>query len=79
MLVSDADGIASCCADPLETYLMTEDLGEIEYLDQRHHRWVKKEAAGVVGAIIAYNYPNQLALAKLIGRQHFRHSVLSGR
>ena len=27
--------------------------------------WVEKEAAGVVAAIIAYNYPNQLALAKL--------------
>jgi acyl-CoA reductase-like NAD-dependent aldehyde dehydrogenase len=26
---------------------------------------VEKEAAGVVAAIIAYNYPNQLALAKL--------------
>ena len=31
----------------------------------RHRRWVEKEAAGVVAAIIAYNYPNQLALAKL--------------
>ncbi len=31
----------------------------------QHHRWVEKEAAGVVAAIIAYNYPNQLALAKL--------------
>jgi aldehyde dehydrogenase (NAD+) len=31
----------------------------------RHRRWVEKEGAGVVGAIIAYNYPNQLALAKL--------------
>ncbi len=58
---------------------MTEDLGEIEYLDQRHLRWVKKEAAGVVGAIVAYSYANQLASAKLIGRQHFRPSVLSGR
>ena len=26
---------------------------------------MEKEAAGVVAAIIAYNYPNQLALAKL--------------
>jgi acyl-CoA reductase-like NAD-dependent aldehyde dehydrogenase len=32
---------------------------------QQHHRWVEKEPAGVVAAIIAYNYPNQLALAKL--------------
>ncbi len=31
----------------------------------QHHRWVEKEAAGVVAAIIAYNYPTQLALAKL--------------
>lgn len=45
---------------------MTEDLGDIEYMGRQNHRWVEKEAAGVVGAIIAYNYPNQLALAKLI-------------
>ena len=49
----------------LETYPMTEDLGEMESRGQRHHRWVEKEAAGVVAAIIPYNYPNQLALAKL--------------
>ncbi|MGB8390023.1 aldehyde dehydrogenase family protein, partial [Mycobacterium sp.] len=58
--------IARYYADLLKTYPMTEDLGDIEYLGQQHHRWVEKEAAGVVGAIIAYNYPNQLALAKLI-------------
>ena len=52
-------------ADLLRTYPMSEDLGEIESRGMRHHRWVEKEAAGVVGAIIAYNYPNQLALAKL--------------
>ena len=52
-------------ADLLKTYPMTEDLGEIESRGMWHHRWVEKEAAGVVGAIIAYNYPNQLALAKL--------------
>jgi len=52
-------------ADLLKTYSMTEDLGEIESRGQRHRRWVEKEAAGVVAAIIAYNYPNQLALAKL--------------
>ena len=44
---------------------MTEDLGNIESRGMQHHRWVEKEAAGVVAAIIAYNYPNQLALAKL--------------
>ncbi|BCO34467.1 aldehyde dehydrogenase family protein [Mycobacterium heckeshornense] len=58
-------GIVRYYADLLRTYPMSEDLGEIESRGLRHHRWVEKEAAGVVGAIIAYNYPNQLALAKL--------------
>jgi aldehyde dehydrogenase (NAD+) len=52
-------------ADLLRSYSMTEELGEIETRGMRHRRWVEKEGAGVVGAIIAYNYPNQLALAKL--------------
>jgi aldehyde dehydrogenase (NAD+) len=52
-------------ADVLRDYPMSEELGEIESRGMRHRRWVEKEAAGVVGAIIAYNYPNQLALAKL--------------
>ena len=59
-------GIARYYAYLLKTYPMTEYLGDIEYMGQRHHHWVEKEAAGVVGAIIAYNYPNQLALAKLV-------------
>jgi len=53
-------------ADLLRRYPMTEDLGEAEIRGQRHRRWVEKEAAGVVAAIIAYNYPTQLALAKLV-------------
>ena len=53
-------------AELLATYPMTEDLGEKEIRGQRHRRWVEKEAAGVVAAIIPYNYPNQLALAKLV-------------
>jgi acyl-CoA reductase-like NAD-dependent aldehyde dehydrogenase len=52
-------------ADLLKTYPMSEDLGDIESHGMQHHRWVEKEAAGVVAAIIAYNYPTQLALAKL--------------
>jgi aldehyde dehydrogenase (NAD+) len=52
-------------AELLKNYPMTEDLGNIESRGMQHHRWVEKEAAGVVAAIIAYNYPNQLALAKL--------------
>ncbi|MCV7423140.1 aldehyde dehydrogenase family protein [Mycobacterium yunnanensis] len=52
-------------ADLLETHPFTEDLGNVESRGMQHHRWVEKEAAGVVAAIVAYNYPNQLALAKL--------------
>jgi len=52
-------------ADLLENYDFTEDLGEREAFGGRHHRWIEKEAAGVVAAIAAYNYPIQLALAKL--------------
>jgi acyl-CoA reductase-like NAD-dependent aldehyde dehydrogenase len=52
-------------ADLLRDYPLTEDLGEVEVRGQRHRRWIEKEAAGVVAAIVAYNYPNQLALAKL--------------
>ena len=52
-------------ADLLKTYSLTEDLGTIESHGMTHHRWVEKEPAGVVAAIIAYNYPTQLALAKL--------------
>ncbi|MFJ9710422.1 aldehyde dehydrogenase family protein [Streptomyces sp. NPDC101234] len=58
-------GIVNFYADLLETYEFTEDLGEIESRGQRHQRWVEKEAAGVVAAILPYNYPNQLALAKI--------------
>lgn len=52
-------------ADLLKSYPLTEDLGNSESHGMQHHRWVEKEAAGVVAAIIAYNYPTQLALAKL--------------
>ncbi|MBW8482680.1 aldehyde dehydrogenase family protein [Actinomadura parmotrematis] len=52
-------------ADLLKKHPRTEELGEIELQGRRHRRWVEREAAGVVAAITAYNYPNQLALAKL--------------
>lgn len=52
-------------ADLLKTYAMTEDLGEVDIRGVKHSRWVEKVAAGVVTAIIAYNYPHQLALVKL--------------
>ncbi|ORB65555.1 aldehyde dehydrogenase family protein [Mycolicibacterium tusciae] len=52
-------------ADLLKNYEFIEDLGTVESRGQQHRRWVEREASGVVAAIIAYNYPNQLALAKL--------------
>lgn len=52
-------------ADLLKDYDWAEDLGNVEIRGAQHHRWVEKEAAGVVAAIAAYNYPHQLALAKL--------------
>ncbi|MGI8329450.1 aldehyde dehydrogenase family protein [Actinomadura scrupuli] len=63
--LDDPIKIVKYYADLLETYPMTQDLGEVESRGRRHRRWVEKEAAGVVAAIIPYNYPNQLALAKL--------------
>ncbi len=52
-------------ADLLPGYPLTEEIGVIEFRGQRHRRWVEKEPVGVVAAIIGYNYPTQLALAKL--------------
>ena len=52
-------------AELLDRYDFVEDLGDREAFGSQQHRWIEKEAAGVVGAIAAYNYPIQLALAKL--------------
>ena len=52
-------------ADLIERFEWTEDIGEREAFGGRHHRWTEKEGAGVVAAIVAYNYPIQLELAKL--------------
>ncbi|WP_199820822.1 aldehyde dehydrogenase family protein [Streptomyces fulvoviolaceus] len=52
-------------ADLLERYEFREELPVLESRGRRHRRWVEKEAAGVVAAILPYNFPNQLALAKL--------------
>jgi aldehyde dehydrogenase (NAD+) len=52
-------------ADLVEKYEWIEDLGNREAFGRMNHRWIEKEAAGVVAAITAYNYPIQLALAKL--------------
>jgi aldehyde dehydrogenase (NAD+) len=47
------------------SYVSTTDLGNMEAYGSQHHRWVQREAYGVVSAISAYNYPHQLNLAKL--------------
>ncbi|OLT28744.1 aldehyde dehydrogenase [Actinomadura sp. CNU-125] len=52
-------------ADLLRDYPLTEELADIEVRGQTHRRWIEKEAAGVVAAIIPYNYPNQIGFAKL--------------
>ena len=52
-------------ADLLEKYEFSEDLGTVESHGGLHRRWVEKEAAGVAAAIVPYNYPVQISLAKL--------------
>ncbi|MFI7530224.1 aldehyde dehydrogenase family protein [Nocardia salmonicida] len=52
-------------AEVLRNYSFTEEYGDVALFGQQHRRWVEKEAAGVVAAIVAYNFPHQLALAKL--------------
>ncbi|MGD6749650.1 aldehyde dehydrogenase family protein [Streptomyces sp. BH105] len=58
-------GVVRWYADLLPTYEFSRDLGVHEARGARYRRWVEKEAAGVVAAIIPYNYPNQIALAKI--------------
>jgi aldehyde dehydrogenase (NAD+) len=64
--LDDPIGFADYYAGVLEGYEFRYDLPTTESHGQQHKRWVEKEAAGVVAAVIAYNYPNQLALAKLV-------------
>ena len=52
-------------ADLAEQFPFTEDIGLREWRGSMHHRSVEREPAGVVAAIVAYNFPMQLALAKL--------------
>lgn len=52
-------------ADLAAGYSFTEDLPEVESHGIKNRRWVEKEAAGVVSAIIPYNYPTQIAIAKV--------------
>ena len=52
-------------SDMMDGYQWTEDLGLVEAYGGTHHRWIEREAVGVVAAITAYNFPVQLNLAKL--------------
>ncbi len=52
-------------ADLAESYEWTRDLGEATPVGIPSHRWVLREAAGVVGAITPWNFPHQINLAKL--------------
>jgi aldehyde dehydrogenase (NAD+) len=52
-------------ADLAENFEWATDLGCAQTLAGPAHRWVEREATGVVGAISPWNYPNQINLAKL--------------
>ena len=53
-------------ADLAESYQgWRTDLGEATPMGVPTHRWVLREAAGVVGAITPWNFPHQINLAKV--------------
>jgi aldehyde dehydrogenase (NAD+) len=52
-------------ADLAEGYSWETDLGNASPLGIPSHRWVRREATGVVGAITPWNVPHQINLAKL--------------
>ncbi len=52
-------------ADLAEGYRWEADLGDAAPLGMPSHRWVRREATGVVGAITPWNVPHQINLAKL--------------
>jgi len=52
-------------ADLAESYEWETDLGDAEPLGIPSHRWVRREATGVVGAVTPWNVPHQINLAKL--------------
>ncbi|MCH2173364.1 aldehyde dehydrogenase family protein [Myxococcota bacterium] len=51
-------------ADFLEKYAWSEDLGEAEVFGNKSHRWIEREAVGVVAAITAWNFPIELNIKK---------------
>lgn len=52
-------------ADLAESYQWETDLGDASPMGIPSHRWVRREATGVVGAITPWNVPHQINLAKL--------------
>ncbi len=52
-------------ADLAEGYQWEADLGVASPMGIPSHRWVRREATGVVGAITPWNVPHQINLAKL--------------
>ncbi len=52
-------------ADLAERYEWEADLGDAAPMGIPSHRWVRREATGVVGAITPWNVPHQINLAKL--------------
>jgi aldehyde dehydrogenase (NAD+) len=52
-------------ADLAEAYQWETDLGDASPMGIPSHRWVRREATGVVGAITPWNVPHQINLAKL--------------
>jgi aldehyde dehydrogenase (NAD+) len=59
-------GIVSWYADLLERYDFTEDIGTSEFRGMLSRRSIEKEPIGVVAAIVPYNFPIQITLAKLV-------------
>ena len=59
-------GMIEWYAELLDNYEFTQDLGTAEVRGAPHQRWVEREAVGVVAAIVPYNYPLQITLAKLV-------------
>ena len=53
-------------ADLLERYEFSEELGTAVVRGADHRRWVEREPIGVAAAIVPYNYPLQITLAKLV-------------
>ena len=63
--LDDAGRVARLGGRPGRGYQWETDLGDAAPLGIPSHRWVRREATGVVGAITPWNVPHQINLAKL--------------